>query len=185
MNRLVGVNGLMLAVLLSFLLSLHAQNNASLTDRDYFNGLIASGGLDGISRGHVCFQDDPKAESFFILRESKYLRDYMLANNTLSKLPKATQELMKKDFLMVRGYSRGIPWTGQEFLEKDGKSWVSDQRMLDEHTPVKIRLNINWQTMRYKYAVEVLNTDSTYRSEVASFGQCEELSAEVQRHRED
>ena len=56
MNRLVGVNGLVLAVLLSFLLPLHAQNNANLTDRDYFNEIIASGGLDGISRGHVCFQ---------------------------------------------------------------------------------------------------------------------------------
>jgi hypothetical protein len=91
---------------------------------------------------------------------------------------------MKKEFLMVRGYHKGIPWTGQEFLEKDGKSWVSDQHMLDERTPVRIRFNVNWQTMRYKYVVEVLNTDSTYRSEVASFGQCEELPAEVQRQRD-
>jgi hypothetical protein len=89
---------------------------------------------------------------------------------------------MRKDFLMVRGYLKGIPWKGEEFLDRDEDSWVSDQRMLDENTPIRVRFNLNLQTLRYKYTVEVLNMDSTYRSEVASSGQCEELPAEVQPH---
>jgi hypothetical protein len=50
--------------------------------------------------------------------------------------------------------------------------------MFDERTPIQIRFNIDWQTRRYKYAVEVLNMDSTLRSEIASFGRCEEVPAE-------
>jgi hypothetical protein len=185
MNRIVGFNSLVLAVLLSLLLPAHAQNQASLTARDYFNGLIASGGLDRAAKTHACFQDDPKSDSFFLIGESKYFRDTTLANGTFGKLPKATQELMKKDFLMVRGYPKGIPWSREEFLDKDEESWASDQHMLDESTPVRIRFNFNWHTMRYKYSVEVLNMDSTYRSEVASSGQCEELPEAVQQHTKD
>jgi len=185
MKRILRFKSLLLAVLLSILLPVHAQNRSSLTARDYFNELVASGGLDHMAKGHACFQDDPKADSFFILWESKYLRDFMLSADAFSKLPKITQELMKKDFLMVRGYPKGIPWRGEEFLEKDDESWVSDQHMLDERTPVRIRFNVDWQTWRYKYSVEVLNMDSTYRSEVASFGRCEELPAEVQQRRKD
>jgi hypothetical protein len=185
MKRILRFKSLLLAVLLSILLPVHAQNRSSLTARDYFNELVASGGLDHMAKGHACFQDDPKADSFFILWESKYLRDFMLSADAFSKLPKTTQELMKKDFLMVRGYPKGIPWRGEEFLEKDEGSWVSDQHMLDELTPIRIRFNVNWQTLRYKYSVEVLNMDSTYRSEVASFGRCEELPVEVQQRGKD
>jgi hypothetical protein len=179
--RILRVNSLLLAVFLSFLLPLGAQNRTGLTARDYYKELYAAGGLNNMAGGHACFQDDPKVSTFFILRESKNLRDYMLANGTFSKLPEATQVLMKKDFLMVRGYVEGIPWRGEEFLDKDEESWISDQRMLDERTPIRIRFNINWQTLRYKYAVEVLNMDSTYRTEAASFGRCEEVPPEVQQ----
>jgi hypothetical protein len=183
--RILRINSLLLAVLLSFLLPLRAQDRTGLTARDYYNELYAAGGLDRMAGARACFQDDPKVDSFFVLRESKNLRDYMLANGTFSKLPDDTQELMKRDFLMVRGYAKGIPWRGEEFLEKDEASWISDQRMLDDRTPIRIRFNINWQTLRYKYAVEVLNMDSTFRTEVASFGHCEEVQAAMQQHDED
>jgi hypothetical protein len=163
------------------LLPLRAQNRTSLTARDYYKELNASGGLNNMAGGHACFQDDPKVSTFFILRESKDLRNSMLADGTFTKLPEATQGLMKKDFLMVRGYVEGIPWRGEEVLEKDEESWTSDQRMLDERTLIRIRFNINWQTLRYKYAVEILNMDSTYRTEAASLGHCEEIPAEVQQ----
>jgi len=178
--RALTVSSLFLAVLLFLLLPLQAQNRTTLTARDYYKELYAAGLLDHIAGDHACFQDDPNIDSFFVLRESKNLRDSMLASDTFSKLPKETQGLMKKEFLMVRGYAKGIPWRGEEFLEKDEESWISDQHMLDERTPIRIRFSINWQTLRYKYAVEVLNMDSTYRSEVASFGRCEEVPAEVQ-----
>jgi hypothetical protein len=176
---------MLLSVLLSFLLPLRAQNRTTLTARDYYQELYAAGGLDHMAGGHACFQDDPEVDSFFVLGKSKNLLDDMLADGTFNKLPKATQGLMKKDFLMVRGYAKGIPWRGEEFLERDEESWISDQRMLDDRTPIRIRFNINWETLRYKYAVEVLNVDSTYRTEVASFGRCEEIPAEVQHHDEE
>jgi hypothetical protein len=180
MTRIVRCNSLLLAVLFLLFVPLHAKNQEPLTARDYFNELIASGGIDRMTKSHACFQDDAKADNFFLIGESKAFRDYSVANGTFSKLPKATQELMRKDFLMVRGYLKGVPWRGEEFLDKEEDSWVSDQRMLDENTPIRVRFNVNWQTLRYKYTVEVLNMDSTYRSEVASSGQCEPLPAEDQ-----
>jgi hypothetical protein len=183
--RIVRVNSMLFAVFLSFLLPLHAQDHVVLTARDYYKELHAAGRLDHMADGHACFQDDPKVDSFFIIKGSKNLRESMLANSTFSKLPEATRGLREKDFLVVRGYAKGIPWRGEEFLEKDEESWISDQHMLDESTPIRIRFNINWETMRYKYAVEVLNMDSTYRTEVASFGRCEEIPAEAQQHEEN
>ena len=185
MKRTVRCNTLLFAVLVSFLYPVSARNKADLTARDYFNDLIASDGLDRITKSHACFQDDPKADSFFLIGESKYIRDHTVANGTSSKLPAATQELMKRDFLMVQGYPKGIPWRGEEFLERDADSWVSDQHMLDENTPVRIRFSINWQTLRYKYSVELLNMDSTYRPEVSSSGLCEELPAATQPNQEN
>jgi hypothetical protein len=185
MSRIVRFNSFLFAILFLLFLPLHAKNQEPLTARDYFNELVASGGIDRMTKSHACFQDDAKAENFFLIGESKSFRDYSLANGTFSKLPKPTQELMSKDFLMVRGYLKGIPWRGEEFLDKDQDSWISDQRMLDENTPIRIRFSMNWQTLRYKYTVEVLNMDSTYRSEVASSGQCEELPVEAQQHTQD
>src|SRR5271169_105244 len=125
--RMLRVNSLVLVVLVSFFPPLRAQNRTSLTARDYYKELLASRGLNHMAGDHACFQDDPEFDSFFILGESKKLRDSMLANDTFSTLPEATQGLMKKDFLMVRGYAKGIPWRGEEFLEKDEESWISDK----------------------------------------------------------
>lgn len=180
--RILRLSSLLFAGALSFLLPLRAQNQESRTARDYYEELYAAGSLDRAAGGHACFQDDPKVDSFFIFEESKDLRDSMVADGTFGQLPKANQELMKRDFVTVRGYAKGIPWKGKEILEKDEESWISDPHMLNEHTPIRIRFSVNWQTLRYKYAVEVLNMDSTYRTEVASFGQCEEIPAEAPEH---
>jgi hypothetical protein len=176
---------LVLAVCLSFFLPLGAQNSPSLTARDYYKEVYAAGRLDRMAGGYACFQDDPKVDSFFTFGESEDLRHSMLADGTLGKLPEATQGLLQKDFVMVRGYNKGIPWRGQEYLQKDEGSWISDLRMLNEETPIRIRFSINAETLRYKYAVEVLNMDSTYRTEVASFGGCEEVPAAVRQHAEE
>jgi hypothetical protein len=181
---IIRVNIMVFAILLFSVLPLHAQNLAGLTARDYYKKLSAAGGTNNMAGGHACFQDDQKASSFFILRESKNLRDSKLADGGLSKLPQAAQDLTKKDFVMVRGYAEGIPWSGEELLEKDEGSWISDLRMLDERTPIRIRFDINWETLRYKYAVELLDMDLTYRSEAASFGSCEEIPADKQLHLE-
>ncbi len=179
--RILRANSLLLTVFVSFLLPVLAQDRTGLTARDYYKELYAAGGFDHVAGGRACFQDDPKVDSFFILRESKSPPDNTLAAGAPDKLPKSTKE----DFLMVRGYAKGIPWRGEEFLEKDDESWISDQRMLDEHTLIRIRFNLNWQTLRYKYAVEILNMDSTYRTEEASFGHCEKIPGKVQEGSED
>ena len=183
--RILKVNSVLLAVLLSFLLPLRAEIRRGLTARDYYNELYTAGELDHVAGTYACFQDDPMVDSFFIFQDSKSLRNSLIATHAFGKLPEATQELLKKDLLMVRGYAKGIPWKGEEFLEKDEGSWISDQRMFDDNTPIQIRFTINWQTLRYKYAVEVLNMDSTYRSEVASFGHCEQVPAEAQARGEE
>jgi hypothetical protein len=175
--RILKINTGLLAILLTFLLPLRAQNHAGLTAREYYEELLAVGGLAHAAGDFACFQDDPKVDSFFILRESNDLPDGKFADASFNQLPEAAQEGMKKDFLMVRGYPKGIPWRAEEVLEKVEDSWTSDQRMLDDRTPIRIRFSINWQTLQYKYAVEVLNMDSTFRGEIASFGRCEEVPA--------
>ena len=175
---LLRVNSGLLAVFLTFLLPLQAQNHASLTAREYYEGLLGAGGLVHMAGTYACFQDDPKVDSFFIVRESKNLRDDLLADGNFRKLPQTTQGLVQKDLLMIRGYPKGIPWREEEVLEKDEASWTSDERMLDERTPIRIRFSVDWQTLRYKYAVEVLNIDSTFHSEIASLGLCQEVPAE-------
>lgn len=152
--------------------------------RDYYQQLYNAGGLDRMADGHACFEDDPKAEAFFIFGQSKYIREFMVAGGMFSKLPKSVQQRMKKDFLIVRGYDKGVPWGSEAFLDKDEGSWISEEHMLNKQTPIRIRFAMNWQTLRYKWAVEVLNPDSTYRSEVASFGKCEEIPPGIQQHGE-
>lgn len=161
------------------------KNKPALTARDYYKELYAAGGLDRMADAYACFEDDPINEAFFIFGQSKDIREFMIADGTFSKLPKSLQLRLKKDFLIVRGYNKGVPWESESFFDRDEGSWISDQRMLDKHTPIRIRFTIDWQTLRYKWAVEVLNMDSTYRSEVASFGKCEEVPASVWQHGND
>jgi len=44
-----------------------------------------------------------------------------------------------------------------------------------------MRLAINWKTLRYKRAVEILDHDLHFKSEVARFGKCEEVPAGVRQ----
>src|SRR5258708_8942905 len=114
MNRVVRFNSLFFAVLFLLFVPLYEKNQEPLTARDYFNELVASGGIDRLTKSHACFQDDAKADNVFLIGESKSLREYSLANGTFRKLPKPTQELMRQDFLMARGHLKAIPWQAQE-----------------------------------------------------------------------
>ncbi|HEV2288314.1 MAG TPA: hypothetical protein VGR81_05105 [Candidatus Acidoferrales bacterium] len=176
---------IIIGLLFGALVAMPSYAQTKLTARDYYKELYAAGGLDRLADGYACFEDDPKAEAFFIFGEGKYIRESMTADGTFSKLPKSTQLLMKKGFLMVQGYDKGVPWQSDELLRKDEGSWVSDERMLDKHTLVRIKFTINWQTLRYKWAAEALNLDSTYRSEVASFGKCERVPLGVRQREGD
>jgi hypothetical protein len=151
------------------------------TAREYYDEIYKAGGLDRFADGHVCFDEDVTNENFFIFGQSKYLRQYMIEKGTFAKLSKSQQAILGKDFLIVRGYNKGIAFSKEEFYEKDGASWVSDIYDLDKKNSIRIRLTINWQTLRYKRAVEMLDHELRYKSEIAKFGKCEEIPPDVQQ----
>ena len=160
---------------------LFASSCFGQTARDYYNEIYAAGGLDRIVDRYVCFNDSPDVKTFFIFTENKYLREYMIANGTFDKLSKAEQAEMKKEFLVFRGYDKGVPLATEDTLNPDGTSWVSDKFMLGEKTPARLRFSISWETMRYKRSVEVLNSDGTISGEVPAYGRCERVSPTVRQ----
>ena len=149
------------------------------TARDYFNEIYDAGRLDRLAAGEVCFDEDPAHENFFIFEQSRYLRQHMTMQGIFQNLPKAMQEHLKDDSLVVRGYHRGIASNGEEFYAEDGSSWISDVYELDEENSVRLRLTINWQTHRYKRTVEMLDHEMHFQREIARLGRCEDVSTEV------
>jgi len=155
------------------------------TARDYYNEIYKVGGLDNFADGEVCFDDDPKLDTFFIFGQSKHMREFMQLDGTFAKLSKPMQEQLKKDFLIVRGYNKGIAFDNNEFYDKDGASWLNEAHgFLDKAATkqIRIRLTINWETLRYKRSVELLDHDSRFLSEVARFGRCEDVSPAIHQH---
>lgn len=130
---------------------------------------------------YVCFADDAANENFFIFGESKVVREVMIADGTFTKLPKNMQAKLKQDWLIVRGYAKGIPFDSEEFFDKDRGSWIDEPHKLDAKSNVRVRLTINWQTLRYKRAVEMLTQAMKYQSEIAQFGRCEHVSPDVRQ----
>jgi hypothetical protein len=141
--------------------------------REYYKELYVAGGLDRMADRYVCFDDDPNIKTFFVFAESKYVHEYMMADGTFGKLPKSYQTELKKDFVISRGYDKGVALSAEDFLDADHDSWVSQKFRLDNRTPARVRFTIVFQTLRYKRAVEILNADGTFRSEVARYGRCE------------
>ena len=43
------------------------------------------------------------------------MSEFMMADGTFQKLPKDMQARLKTDFLIVRGYAKGIPFKDEEF----------------------------------------------------------------------
>jgi hypothetical protein len=156
---------------------------APLTARDYYNELYKAGGLDRGADAYVCFYEDEKNPNFFIFGFSKDLREYIITQGGFSKLTKEQQDFLKKDFLMVRGYAKGIPFADQQYLNKDGDSWVSDNRKLDKEGKfLRDRLTVNWQTLRFKRSIETFHADSTFMGELPNFGKCEPVAPDIQQH---
>ena len=160
------------------LLVLHPQN-VSRTARQYYEAIYETGGLDHLAAGQVCFDGDPAREDFFIFEQSKYLRQHMAMQGTFQNLPKEMQEHLKNDLLVVRAYHKGIAFNGEQFYAQDGYSWISDFYELDENDSMRIRLTINWQTHGYKRTAEIFDQAMHYQREMARFGKCEDISADV------
>jgi hypothetical protein len=175
------IMGLLAFSLIGFL-PCKAQNPPKA--RDYYKELYAAGGLDRTADGYVCFFDDQKIDNFFIFSEGKHFREYMMANGTWDKLPKEVQAALKNDYLKFRGYTKGVPLNSGDLYTKDEDSWVSDEHVMDKDKGVnfKMRFTINWQTLRFKRSVEVLNSDSSYRGELPLFGRCEKIPSTITQH---
>jgi hypothetical protein len=74
--------------------------------RPYFDELYKAGGLDRMADESVCFADDKDNQNFFIFAQSSHMRELFKADGSFVKLPKATQDILKTDFLLVRGSRR-------------------------------------------------------------------------------
>lgn len=151
----------------------------SQTARSYFDELYKAGGLDRMADESVCFADDKDNQNFFIFSQSAHMRELLKADGSFPKLPKETQDLLKHDFLLLRGYTKGVPLSDEETYNKDGDSWVQDGEIGKQK--IRVRLSISWATLRYKRSVEILNPDSTLKSQVSQFGRCEVIPPGVQQ----
>jgi len=153
------------------------------TARDFYNELYAAGGLDQILSYRACFDERPELQTFFIFTESKVIREVMTMDESFAKAPKSLQDKLKKNFLIFRGYDKGVPLSTQDTMNADNNgSWISDKFMLDKSTPARVRFNINWETLRYKRSVEVLNLEGAVIGTVPAYGRCELIPPTVHQH---
>jgi hypothetical protein len=152
--------------------------------RQYYKEIYNAGGLDNIADGYVCFDDDDKLETFFIFGESKTIREFMIADGSFGKMSPDLQQKLKKDFLIVRGYDKGVAIGEEGFYDRDGSSWVSEEFVLSKEprTFGRMRFNITWETLRYKRSVEVLKPDKSFSGQYARYGKCEQVSPEIRQH---
>ncbi len=157
------------------------QVTKPLTARDYYNEIYAARGLDRMADGHVCFNEDPKNENFFIFGQTKVLRQFLIDTGEFAKRPKEEQAWLSQDKLIVRGYAKGIPFDQEEIYDKDVNSWVDDIRKVDDKNLMRVRITVNWQTLRYKRAIEILNNDKTFQTELATWGQCEPVKTAIRQ----
>jgi|SRR5271157_4596409 len=152
--------------------------------RQYYNELYKAGGLDRMADGYVCFDDEDKLATFFIFGESKTIREFMIADGSFGKMSKEFQQRLKEDFLIVRGYDKGVAIGAEDFYHRDQSSWLGDKFVLSKQpkTFARMRFNITWETLRYKRSVVVLNPDTSSKGQYARYGKCEQVSPEIPQH---
>lgn len=108
----------------------------------------------------------------------------MIADGSLGKMSRDVQQKLKRDFLIVRGYDKGVAIGEEDFYNRDESSWVGEEFVLSKEPKTfgRMRLNITWETLRYKRSVEVLNPDKSFSGQYARYGKCEQVSPETRQH---
>jgi hypothetical protein len=134
-----------------------------------------------MSAAYVCFSDDSDADYLFLIAQSKWWREAMIERGIFQQLSRVDQVEMKKDFLIVRPYFKGVPQPEREFLDRDGDSYVSDTFQFDKKS-AKLRMTVVWDTLRFKRVVEAVRTDGARIPYAELFGRCEPVSPTVQQH---
>lgn len=162
------------------------QTEGPRTARDYYNELYSAGGLDNMADEYVCFRDDSVPNFFIFVRGKDFLeslQERVIANPSVAakKLLSDARQQFKNDPLIIRDYVKGIPSDHQSFFDKQGSSWVSGLKTLDKKRNLKIqvRLTIDWQTLRYRWSVEVTDPNSSFPQVADSFGRCEMVSDKI------
>jgi hypothetical protein len=152
--------------------------------RQYYNELYKAGGLDNMADMYVCFDDDEKLDTFFIFSQSKIIRQFMSSDGSLAKMPKKFQDEFKKEFLIVRQYDKGVTVGGEDFYDKDGDSWAGGKFVLSKNRNSlgRMRLDVMWETLRYKRAVEITDRSGGFVGQKARYGKCEAVSPAVNQH---
>jgi hypothetical protein len=84
------------------------------SSRDYFNEIYKAGGLDRMADGYVCFDDDPKLGTFFIVAKSETLKHFLISTGGFKEMSKAQQAELNRGFLITRGYDKGVPLSSEE-----------------------------------------------------------------------
>jgi len=148
------------------------STSAAQSARSYFEELYKAGGLDGMADEYVCFDGDPSINAFFTFTTSKTLRQLFITKGEFAKLPKTQRDELKRGFLILRGYDRGVAEPHEETFSPDGSSWA-EKGVIDK-APITIRFTISWETMRYTRSIE-----TTLRSASAGYGHCERTPTDV------
>ena len=151
----------------------------TMTARDYYNELHDAKGLDNFADQYVCFDNDPSGESFFIFAQSSILRDFLKANGGWIQLSKGQQNLLSKDWLILRNYTKGVATAGgRRFLSERGDAWAEDPYKTSGGGSMRYRFEINWQTLRYAAGVDSkTSADAPYVPVKEYYGRCEEVKA--------
>jgi hypothetical protein len=163
-----------------------AQSPIQPTARDYYKELYDAGGLDRMGAEYACFKDDPQHDTFFIFGQSRTLRERMIAAGTFNPSHKVPKDAPKEDFLIVRGYQKGIPWAEDMFFTKQGGLWTSEKMQtmpLGNGLRTTIIIVINWQTLRYRWGVEVVDKGQRHAAG-GHFGRCEKIPIDVRQNAE-
>jgi hypothetical protein len=151
--------------------------------RDYYDELYSVGGLDQTAAQYACFDDRPAVKSFFVFSESRIVRDLLIQNGKFFSLPAKERAELDMSFLTYRAYERGVPLYDELFLAKDVDSWVTKAGFY-MNTPLtsKLRLTVQWQTLRYEQTIAVLNPDSTLKTTSSTFGRCGRIPIGTDQH---
>jgi len=149
--------------------------------RDYYNEIYKAGGLDRMADGYACFDDDPKLDTFFIVSKSETLKQFLIITGDFKKMTKAQQAELNRGFLITRGYDKGVPLSREETYHTDGTSWASETGIVSG-TKMRMRLSIEWATLRYKRNLEFLNPNGTLKGvPISRYGRCEEVPPGIQQ----
>jgi hypothetical protein len=157
------------------------ETGFSQTARTYYDEIYNAGGLDRMADQYVCFDDDPTLNTFFIFAKSDTLKAFLESAGGYAKLSAKEKAQLTKGFLTVRGYDKGVPLSGEDNYIKDGESWTTEVGYINKQSPVRMRFEISWQTLRYKRSAEILKSDLTLQSTVARYGRCELVAPTVRQ----